>query len=807
VYLIGLIFDVWVNITKYFKIEVSENYMDYVFSAVVTISVLSFTIVALIGNCLNDKYLGYEIKEILNFNNSPINIKKYIILSLTNVVIALITLTINFRINSVNILVASLISTIILTLDMGIRICKILTNDEYCKELVKEYYNSISECGSGVSLPRYQKCLDKLKGAFDIALETGNKQDKEFILKLIYQLNSKIVQNANYYNYLECLNNFITNIIVNSTLNVGYIETVKDVIKLYHSINGKYELISKILIPIEEIEYYEDKKLKQINYLNQIINLEWELRKTEECDLSNEDIRKIIYRYFECLMENKVCIISTKKFLVKKFIKEFTTSFGIITEEKITNNQYVLLIILKNYVLYNKKINEREFIYFELLKNIHINNFLAEDGYFETLSLMLQAFYSVIELEQKLLTKNFRNQIMELFQKNVDTMNFEGIKLSRIVKNNIENILKAIAKRIELSNDIGKVFEYFPKYMIVKSIIWTEEFNIEFFFMLYLVNNSDIYWYSPYGDFFEWTSISTNKKKQILNVFLSFFDCNTSKLSSDKLIRCNQMATLFEQEFYINEDKQKELFNHIMDEKSKVIKSSNQNIQVPICNIDSIMQEFINAMDRYKIYGWNSEFICETPIEVSIQERLCIKEYYNEKSAAMEIIHAVEKVINENIKKYGNILEITFDDNGINTIGEFLQSNKYDSRNYTFTNDWAFNNEVKKRKEFKNVMESEESLKFIETPRIKQKMYFNRHKFKFNVEITEYRLTKLTESECSEYLENLKSYNGKYNIDGTLLIKSEAMEIVMNKYCREKIKFKLFFNINKNDITYLKFIR
>ena len=102
IFLIGIIMDVGVNLTGFYCITVTEAYMDAIFAGIITVSILCFTFVTLISSFLDNGYLGYKLKDIIQFSNSPVNMKKYIKLSLLAIAIAVCLLAVNFKFNCVN---------------------------------------------------------------------------------------------------------------------------------------------------------------------------------------------------------------------------------------------------------------------------------------------------------------------------------------------------------------------------------------------------------------------------------------------------------------------------------------------------------------------------------------------------------------------------------------------------------------------------------------------------------------------------------------------------------------------------------
>lgn len=72
---LGIIIDIGVNLTGIYIIPVTESYMDCIFAGIIAISVMCFTLITLIASFLDNRYLGYKLKDIIQFSNSPVNTK------------------------------------------------------------------------------------------------------------------------------------------------------------------------------------------------------------------------------------------------------------------------------------------------------------------------------------------------------------------------------------------------------------------------------------------------------------------------------------------------------------------------------------------------------------------------------------------------------------------------------------------------------------------------------------------------------------------------------------------------------------
>lgn len=88
----GLLLDIYVNLTENTFITVTESYISSIYSAIVTVAVLCISLIALISDKLEKTYYGYKLKEIILFEESVLNFKKYLYLSFGSMALATIVL-------------------------------------------------------------------------------------------------------------------------------------------------------------------------------------------------------------------------------------------------------------------------------------------------------------------------------------------------------------------------------------------------------------------------------------------------------------------------------------------------------------------------------------------------------------------------------------------------------------------------------------------------------------------------------------------------------------------------------------------
>lgn len=137
-------------------------------------------------------------------------------------------------------------------------------------------------------------------------------------------------------------------------------------------------------------------------------------------------------------------------------------------------------------------------------------------------------------------------------------------------------------------------------------------------------------------------------------------------------------------------------------------------------------------------------------------------------------------------------------------MSKFLLINKYNARNYTFTEDLALV-KYKNTEEFNKLIELQNKLSLNKTPQMNSKLFFQKGNFKFNAKISKLQNIDLNEQECADFIENSKAYNGLYNVEGALMSKEKAIKIIKNLYHREIFEFELMIAFKGDNVTHIVF--
>ena len=144
--------------------------------------------------------------------------------------------------------------------------------------------------------------------------------------------------------------------------------------------------------------------LLEQDYLEQIKEIHL-LESFKNGKITNEEVEKILYYYFKCLLLNHICSDTLKKNLIENYIHRLTFFHMGEEEGDLTVDAKGLLNIVKYYVLRNENIEERNMIFGIITRELYYsqNSFCTDDKiFYNVLSIITQAFYYSIMCEQEI---------------------------------------------------------------------------------------------------------------------------------------------------------------------------------------------------------------------------------------------------------------------------------------------------------------------------------------------------------------------------------------------------------------------
>ena len=810
-FLVGIFIDIIVNITGKSKFYVSESYMDYIYAGIITISVLCFSFVALLSGFLDKTYYGYKLCEIIQFPNSLLNMKKYIAISLSTIVIGTFLLAGNFVKSCANTLTALLLALVLEEGIIAFNVIDMLINPKKIFEIVIKYFSDCVE-NKEMNFEEFRFHTDKLISALTICISQKDISQKNNVCNMLNKLSKHICIHKGTDEYDKFYFYLIDKIrvkIESFTLAFGYNEMISFICSLYDQLDApefEYDKSDLFIIPLKKLRFWDDLQLLNNDYFDQIKDIDMlELYKTMQ--IKNVEMEKILFVYFQSITNNRILSQTVKGNLLKKYIGHFMRFNWMTNEPEYALDIAVLTNILNTYILKSTNTEQRNYIFHLILEYAFYNQTYNNDKFSYFLTLFYQSFYAYIFCETETLTPEYRSELRNTFEQNFSSESIADINTVSLLTINIISFLQAMGKRLTNSIALQKrIFEYYPPYASAKTVVWTDKFDIEYFFILYIIFYDKIEFYDIYSDFLPLQNIDGIKKEQILLNLQNCFDSTTELLDSNFYNACKEYSSILKKVICIDKIKQKELFHNIVAEHAKLkiqLSDSKQNNKLEL--EDSIVTKLIDElMEKEHIYGWDSSFMTSSSMQFNIPDSLCRREHANSKTMARSIQLGIISALKKYISNTATQLSLSTDLGGIEKLLDFLKLNDYNATNFTYTD---YLKKQQSTPDFAKLQYEENNLELIHTPQFYENILFKKEKFTYNAKISTMEFLELTDLDCIHLLENSECYNGLYNVDGALMPKYQAIECMKKIYCKQHCSFKLMVKMGRNDIAHIIFNR
>lgn len=354
---LGIIMDIGVNITGIYIIPVTESYMDNIFVGIITVSVLCFTLVTLIASFLDNSYLGYKLKDIIQFPNSPVNTKKYIRVSLLVITIGVCLLGMNFVVNCANSMTTLLLALILIEGNVAFKIWKMIINESYVFDLVISHFTA--SVNNKMDLKEFQSHTDTVINALSTAIYERNYVEKNKTCEMLTALSAQVQargEQDGYYDYYKYFDTKLRTYMDDFAKVFGYNDMVESIVKIYTKMSDfEYGRIELYVIPLKNMRFWNDQLLLENNYFNQMIEIDL-LNAYKKKKISNAEIERIFYVYFDSIMHNNLCTKNVREQLVENYIAALMKLQWNTNEDRSEPDVNSLLNILKHFVLKNNNV-------------------------------------------------------------------------------------------------------------------------------------------------------------------------------------------------------------------------------------------------------------------------------------------------------------------------------------------------------------------------------------------------------------------------------------------------------------------
>lgn len=321
--ILGGILDIGVGLTGISQFTVSESYMDYIFAAIVSVGLLSFSIIALVAGILQEKFYGYKLRELLTFDGVKrrINLRIYIRTSLYQIILGIILLSLDCKVSCVNAMICLLVAAIFSAGCMAYSVFDIMVNDESVYRTLENGYESLVKRDFNKN-GKISYHINTLTNALIESCKERNLEEMEKLCTL-YSALIRVVDNKEDLPWEQV--NFVETRFQQACCNIstefGYSKMLKQSIKMLNGVS-KYGYWKEDLYlkPILEMKYFNDEELEKNDYRNQVLSL-CVLKEYKDGSITDYEWKRILYWYFFVLIKKvSTFSISSHKSLNCRYI-------------------------------------------------------------------------------------------------------------------------------------------------------------------------------------------------------------------------------------------------------------------------------------------------------------------------------------------------------------------------------------------------------------------------------------------------------------------------------------------------------
>lgn len=770
-------------------IHVASDYSNYIFAAIATISTLSVTILTIIINSLSDTYYGFQIKEIVNLRNDYFRIGYSVPLILFFVLFSAILLALNL---TNMICIAFIISSLFIT-NLSVYIWKISTDSFFCKTLVKNYISKtniddfaiIQKLFSGLNNYLENKELDNLEKTINL-----------IIIKLQI-LNTDLSKNDNTKNNFKIeINKNIRNIFKTAEIKYGLIFAIEKILKINNEIlylNDNSNKLKLIYDCIDRYQFLEDKTLYSIKDINIVKIL------TTNTIVDNKYKPSIIYKYFSIIYLNEILSKSLKGTILNDIVRNLVKYDYEPNEEYEKIKQKTLLLIISQFILLNENTEYANNLMGKLALTLHNNSFFNMDIIFENIAIVYQIIYLYSNHETETLSEEHRIFIQNLINMNDDKINKHPITFKLIIEEHLKEVEKALW---DLNDEIyqeNSFIEYFPYQFTSKTPVWEYSAGVTFSIYNYFLNWHDSSITLSNSKF--WEAHKTHAIKMI-----NMFDDKTKLLKEKHFNNIKSLSEWVDVVLILTEDIQKDIYRKIQIINTKIKVEEFNKVKTPSFDIKQVNNELYKLLEIDKIYNFNnSNSSFNQSIEYKFKLKIDNRFTDSEKDIAKFIHYYFIQFYNHFITNQLSNIEIGFDLASVIKLLDTLNQKEWQNTNFEYVKDLAFNADTRQDSNFKQLVEKNNTLNFIETPNINSRLYYKNNALDYNLSITNIEYIQMDESEIEKQVEDYKISEDIYKIETAYVDRTQAINFVKRIKSNHLVSFILRTNLDNESGFYITF--
>lgn len=734
-------------------IYVDNEYIYSMFTAIITLSTLCFTIVSIIVNVESNKVNGIKLKEIIKFKSSPFEIASMIELYLFFDLISVMALTYKWAmfitiVFSIDVLASAYYSGALLY---------VVSDDEKLKKIIKEEVLSNPQIFKEVYINEW---IIELKKSLVNKNETLKYEYVDLLKKLT------IDEHCN-----DQLQENLPEIFKISCDAFGITQSIKLILSLNNDKAEEFDFYGIVQSYFDSIKLKDEKTFQNLKIPGTISDV------VESNQINNEQKISVLYCFFNSIFNNSVINDKYKQTLISTYLNSLHNLYDKGNEDEVRCT--VSLYVLKNCILLNDNYVEAENLYKQYISSLASKNMLSsEKCYIKLIAFILRAFYFYIYFDNSISITQ-KKSLKHIFRKNFKTIEGVTLNLRNIVYSCSEKILEYLVVSAFYDAEYHDIMDHFSPLLGIREVVWSNKNKMRFAFCFYIVFNYD-YDSFPISDYIDCEKIK-NSDIELLKYIAEFYDTTNHKL---KHSICKDIDNLV---YLINITNK-----YSVDYISDVFDSINSLLK-------SITKKTLDSVERKpKEYIVNKipERISKIIVGVNISEQkfdntekfylnpLILREDEDFDNIIINrISRAIAEILNTKMNDALLPLNLSFNKDGILKLTQKIRRYNYKLCNYKFIDDWAFGRDIRNTTEYIELQQLMNDIKIVQTQGINHRFFIKEDKLEMYYCVDEINYEEANVSDADKYIQNYKVSNNLYKIDNVLYNRKEAIEYVKN-YCK-----------------------
>lgn len=758
---------------KVYKV-VDNDYNHSVFTAIITLSTICFTIISIIISVAGNRVNEIKLSEIIKLKSFPFDISEMVVLYLSLDCVSIVALTNRF----VMMLTMTLVMDILASSYYAGWLLYYISDEEKLKQVIKD-----EVCTN----PKIFK--DKFLSEWIVGLKNSLLSKNEIKTKEYVDLLKEVIVDK------DCANQFNSNLpelFSISCDSIGITESIELINTIYS--NKEHYFYDDTIR-----DYFNELKLRDERvFLN--FKIAGTINSITESDVIEDYLKTdILFWIFDCIYGN-VAINEKYKFdLINNYINTLLKLYDKHNWGEIRVN--TALYIVKYYVLLNENNDYAKRIFKIFTKALLTNKaYSHQKSYIKLVASTLRAFYFYIYIDGSV-SRNQKKGLKNIFESQQNTIEGIRIEFNRLVANNSKEIIEYLMYSAIFDKEYKDIMDNISPLLGIREVVWSKENKMSFVLCLYVIFGYK-YKAFPILDYLNKKEI-TKEQADLLRKLSNLYDYNTNSLVQDIQQRINDLTELLDVkkmygEFYIDES-----FEIINDTLKDIDYNCLQTIDVDERLVLKNISEYIG--DRIQGFQIGSSEEVKNTETFYINPLIVKTDDYFIKSVSNNIARAILEGINIKLEDSLVPVKLTFDKDGLLKLQSWLKRDEIKYGNYRFIDDFAFKSDIRNSTEYIELSEVLNDVNIVNTREIDCRFFIKELELTAFYNIVEIKYEKLTLESANEYIAQYMTSENHYKLNSVLYDREGALDFVIKHYRVLNATIEIGLNIDKGSGFRIKY--